>query len=80
MNAGKVVDVEILSKFCKLCKMHENDDDTLENSAWKIDHKSKCKTNFEGSAPALEPEGGRRIVERFVEGNKLRYIEYFAWS
>lgn len=78
MDTGKVVDVEVLSKFCKLCKMHEDDDDTPENNAWKIDHKSKCKTNFEGSAPAMEPEGARRIFERSVEGNKLRYTEYFG--
>jgi hypothetical protein len=43
MDTGKVVDVEVLSKFCKLCKIHDDDDDTPKNKAWKIDHKSKGK-------------------------------------
>jgi hypothetical protein len=78
MDTGKVVDVEVLSKFCKLCKVHEDDDDTPKNNAWKIDHKSKCKTHYEESAPAMEPEGTRRIFVRSVDRNKLRYTEYFG--
>ena len=78
MDTGKVVDIKVLSKFCKLCKMHEDDDDTPGKNAWKIDQKSKCKTNFEGSAPAMEPEGACRIFECSVEENKLRYTEYFG--
>ena len=78
MDTGKVVDVEVLSKFCKQCKKHEDDEDTPENNAWKADHKLKCKANFQGSSPAMEPEGAIRIFERSIESNKLRYTEYFG--
>ena len=78
MDTGKVVDVEVLTKFCKQCKKHEDDDDTPENIALQIDHKSKCKANFQGSAPAMEPDGALRIFQRSVESNKLHYTEYFG--
>ena len=78
MDTGKVVDVEVLTKFCKLCKMHEDDDDSPENVAWKTDHQAKCKANFQGSAPAMEPEGALRIFKRSVNSNKLRYTEYYG--
>lgn len=60
MDTGKVVDVEVLSK---LCKMHEDEEDTPKNNAWKIYHKPKCQTNFKGSAPAMEPQGACRIFK-----------------
>jgi hypothetical protein len=78
MDTGKVLDTEVMSRFCKQCKEHEDDEETPENIAWKIDHKSKCKVNFKGSAPAMEPEGALRIFQRSVETNKLRYTEYFG--
>ena len=77
MDTGKVVDVEVLTKFCKLCKMHE-DDDSPENVAWKTDHQAKCKANFQGSAPAMEREGALRLFKRSVNSNKLRYTEYYG--
>ncbi|XP_028414795.1 uncharacterized protein LOC114537882 [Dendronephthya gigantea] len=78
MDTGKVVDVEVLCRFCKQCKKHENDDDTPQNNSWKADHKTNCKINFEGSAPAMEPEGAVRIFKRSVDEKKLRYTEYFG--
>ena len=78
IDTGKVVDAEVLTKFCKQCKRHEDDEDTPENIAWRADHQSKCKANFCGSAPAMEPEGALRIFKRSVTNNKLRYTEYFG--
>ena len=76
MDTGKVLDAEVLSRFCKECKKHE--EDTPENLAWQADHKTKCKANFQGSAPAMEPAGALKIFERSVESNKLRYTEFFG--
>lgn len=30
---GKVLDTEVMSRFCKQCKKHENDEETPENIA-----------------------------------------------
>lgn len=78
MDTGKCLDVEPLSKVCKSCKQHEDDKDTPENAAWKADHKTKCKVNFKGSAPAMEPEGAKRIFNRSMELHKLQYTEYYG--
>ena len=61
VDTGKVLDVEALSQGCKQCERHEHLDKTsLEYQTWKADH-TKCKANFQGSAPAMEPEGADRI-------------------
>ena len=78
MDNGKVLDVEALSKVCKKCKEYEKMADTPETSAIKADHKSKCKANYQGSAPSMEPEGALRMFNQSVECNKLRYTEFFG--
>ena len=78
MDTGKVLDVEALSQGCKQCERHEHLDKTsLEYQTWKADH-TKCKANFQGSAPAMEPEGADRIFRRSVELHNLRYNEFYG--
>lgn len=58
--------------------IHEHLDKTsLEYQTWKADH-TKCKANFQGSAPAMEPEGADRIFRRSVERHNLRYTEFYG--
>ena len=44
---------------------------------WRADH-TTCKSNFQGSAPATEPEGAERIFQRSVELHNLRYTEFYG--
>ena len=78
IDTGKVLDVEALSKVCKKCKDHEDDEDSPQNASWRVDHEVNCKANFTGSAPAMEPEGAIRIFNRSIENHKLIYGEYFG--
>ena len=79
MDTGKVLDVEPLSKVCKICQKHEGDDQSSpEHHAWKADHVLKCPINYKGSAPAMEPEGAKRIFQRSKEKNNLRYNEFYG--
>ena len=78
IDTGKVLDVEALSKVCKQCKDHEDDKDSPQNAAWIVDHEGKCKANFTGSAPAMEPQGAMRIFSRSIDDHKLMYNEYFG--
>ena len=78
MDTGRVLDVEALSQGCKQCERHEHLDKTsLENQTWRAEH-TKCKANFRGSAPAMEPEGAERIFQRSVELHNLRYTEFYG--
>lgn len=49
----------------------------VEYQTWKADH-TKCKANFQGSAPAMEPEGADRIFRSSVEQHNLRYTEFYG--
>jgi len=72
MDTGKVLDMKALSQGCKQCECHEHLDKTsLEYQTWKADH-TKCKAHFQGSAPAMEPEGADHIFRRSVERHNLR--------
>lgn len=77
METGKVLDVEPLSKVCHNCKKFESKDD-LQSELWRAEHTSKCKANYSGSAPAMEPEGTKRIFKRSESCHKLQYHELFG--
>ncbi|XP_028418587.1 uncharacterized protein LOC114544031 [Dendronephthya gigantea] len=78
MDTGKILDVEPLSKVCHTCKKLNKKPQTSETASLKAEHEPKCKANYEGSAPAMEPEGALRIFNRSVESNKLRYSEFYG--
>ena len=79
MDTGKVVDVVPLSKVCKTCQKLENiDKGSPQYLAMKADHTPKCQTNYQGSAPAMEPEEATRIFKRSKDKNKLLYTEFFG--
>ena len=77
METGKILDVEPLSKVCHTCKKLEGKDD-LGTEELRAEHVLKCKMNYNGSAPAMEPEGAKRIFKRSVASHKLQYDELFG--
>ena len=72
--SGKCVDVEVLTKTCKACKYWNRRKGTPEYERWKAEH--NCIINHTGSAGAMESIGVKRMYERSVTVNKLRYIKY----
>jgi hypothetical protein len=78
MDTGKIFYVEPLSKVFHTCKKLEKNPQTSETASLKADHKPKCKSNYQGSSPAMEPEGALRVFNRSVETNKLRYSEFYG--
>lgn len=78
IDTGKVLDVEALRQGCKQCECHEHLDKTsLEYQTWKANH-TKCKANFQGSAPAMKPEGAHRVFQGSVELHNLWYSEFYG--
>ena len=78
MDTGRVLDIEALSQGCKQCERHEHlYKASLEYQTWRAEH-TKCKANFRGSAPAMEPEGADRIFRRSVQKHNLRYTEFYG--
>lgn len=72
-ETGRVLDFEVLSKYCHQCKLHSNDDkSSAAYIKWLKDHESHCSRNFQGSSPSMESEGAL-VLWRRSENLKLRY-------
>ncbi|KAK8371952.1 hypothetical protein O3P69_016295 [Scylla paramamosain] len=68
LETGLVLDYELLSKYCHYCEIHQNDE-----GDWYSDHEQHCQKNYEGSSPAMEVEGWKRLWMRSIEKCKFRY-------
>lgn len=54
---------------CVFCEAHRDDE-----TDWYANHEQECQKNFEGSSPAMEMEGWKRIWARSEEKYKFRYV------
>ncbi len=68
---GKCLDYETLNKSCPGFLHWQSKLLTKENQKWLAAH--KCSINFTCSAPAMEPEGVKRIFSRSETNNNLQY-------
>ena len=66
LESGKVLDIEILSKFC-LCS----------NKLINI-HEEGCSANFAGTSGAMEVAGAVKIFERSIPTYSVRYTDYLG--
>lgn len=66
VSTGKVVDVEIMTNYCKLCEQG------------KKDSEHTCKLNHTGSSGAMEGHGAVNIFNRSEASRDLRYTEYLG--
>ncbi|GBO26522.1 hypothetical protein AVEN_75277-1 [Araneus ventricosus] len=64
MDTGKVIDVDVLSKYCA-CKDKKN-------------HKASCKSNFRGSSGMMEVKGACNIFKRSLTFHDARYTKYLG--
>ena len=67
---GLPIDYEVLSNYCSKCT---NEDDEAADPEWKARHAESCSRNFDGSAGSMEVECAKRIWQRSVSENRLRY-------
>ena len=75
---SKILDIEPMTQTCKSCLLHEKlkTSDTKRFEEWKVTH--VCKINHIGTASNMEPEGAKRIWERSIRKNILRYTEFYG--
>lgn len=67
IDTGKVLDIEIMSHYCRLCSTTPN--------AVGVNH---ICANHQGSASSMETVGAYRIFERSVTSRNLRYTDYYG--
>ena len=76
VSNGKCIDVHVLSKHCKRCRLWEKRKDTDEYVAWKSTH--KCNINHHKSAGSMEAVGALAMYQRSIEKHRLIYSEYLG--
>ena len=76
VETDKCLDIEALNKICKACSILASKPDGLEKESRRANH--KCPKNYVGSAPAMEPEGVKRIFGRSESSRKLQYTGYIG--
>ena len=79
ITSGKVIDTEVMSRFCKACslKQYLKTSDNEANLKWKKEHIDDCVANYSGSAPGMEQEGAKRIFGRSEENRGLKYTHFY---
>ena len=78
MESGKVLDIEVMSRYCQSCVTNESlkDIDPVKYQQEIVDH--YCMMNHKGSAPRMEQEGVKCIFDRSIKLNGLRYTDYYG--
>ncbi|XP_065680580.1 uncharacterized protein LOC136094527 [Hydra vulgaris] len=72
----KVLDVHVMSKFCKSCAVWKKKKNSLEYEHWKANH--RCDINHSKSSGAMESAGAIEIFHSSVEKYGLRYAHYIG--
>ena len=78
MESGKILDVEVLSRYCKICQHKQETLEPYEFREWYDTHQESCRANHDGTSPMMEVEGAVRIFQRSIEKHSLRYMEYYG--
>ena len=80
LDNGKFLDIEPMSRHCRMCKSREDlkKSDPNKYDEWFEVHKSKCKLNYAGYAGGMEVTGTERIFGRSVEKHGLRYTKFLG--
>ena len=78
IDTGKILDIEPMSRYCKVCVQNEKMKEIDRSKYEKVKADHVCRVNFQGSAPSMESEGAKRVFQRSIEKNGLRYTEFFG--
>ena len=76
MVTDKVVDVDVITKYCHSCIYWSSRGDDPGYEDWAMNH--NCPINHEGSSGSMETEGAVRIFKRSIEKNNLCYMNYIG--
>lgn len=77
-ECGKVIDVEVKSSYCKICRDKKGPKSGSEYNAWLERHRSSCAVNHVGSAGNMECDGMLKIFSRSEAKHGVKYVEYIG--
>lgn len=71
---GKVIDVEVLTKYCQTCVIYKHNKNKLKQHQ----EGGKCKANYTGVSGGMESVGAVTIFERSMKKYDVRYVNYLG--
>lgn len=77
-DSGKVIDIEVMSSFCKGCDMYKGAKFGSKYRKWLQLHKYSCRKNHYGSAGKMEVDGMKRIFQRSEKERGTKYRQYIG--
>ncbi|GFX34964.1 uncharacterized protein TNCV_2329041 [Trichonephila clavipes] len=75
---GKVIDVEVLSSYCKGCDRWKSLKYGTAYQECKKSHEPYCVKNHSGSSNKMEVEGMKRIFKRSLLERNAKYVKYIG--
>ncbi|GFW16830.1 uncharacterized protein TNCV_2759581 [Trichonephila clavipes] len=75
---GKVIDVEVLSSYCKGCDRWKSLKYGTAYQEWKKSNEPYCVKNHSGSSNKMEVEGMKRIFKRSLLERNAKYVKYIG--
>ena len=80
IDTGKVLDIEVMSRYCNACINYSKYKDSNPEQYKQLteSHEPECMVNHRGSAPAMEVEGTVAIYNRSISKNGLRYVDFYG--
>lgn len=75
---GKVLDVEVMSSYCKGCEQWKKPKSGAAYEVWKKKHQPQCVKNHFGSSNKMEVDGMKRIFQRSLLERNAKYVKYIG--
>ena len=75
---GKVLDVCVKSKYCKVCEYWKRKEGTAEYEEGFAEHETHCQANHEGSAGKMEVDAVVEMFQRSESLHNAKYINYIG--
>ncbi|XP_036147677.1 uncharacterized protein LOC118647257 [Monomorium pharaonis] len=72
----KIVDIEVKSKYYKVCEFWQKKEGTAEHEEWFKSHKNECQCNHKGSAGKMEIDAVVEMFQRSEHLHNVKYVNY----
>ncbi|GFW98214.1 uncharacterized protein TNCV_331661 [Trichonephila clavipes] len=77
---GKVIDVAVLSSYCKGCEKWRGPKSGHSYEEWELKHQPHCVKNHISSSSKMEVDGMKEIFQRSVPQRNAKYIKYVGYG
>lgn len=76
--SGKVIDLVVKSRFCKVCQDWKRKESTEEFREWYKSHKEECSSNHIDSAGKMKVDAVKEMFSVSEEKFGVRYVNYIG--